>query len=172
MAKVITYSRRFPAHHSKKGQPTHFITKFWRSASNWPGLIWLKENNGEALASIDEELAHYFEHGGKVFPKKGHTIRAGHRFQPGDYFSPRVWSEGPYKSPMVKIAPDIMVEKTWDFRVDRDGDMWLNNVPLLWDKLLLIIKNDGLDEKDFLEWFKYPKEFDGQIICWDNTIIY
>ncbi|MGL4598529.1 MAG: hypothetical protein ACRCYO_13510 [Bacteroidia bacterium] len=29
MAKVITFSRVFPAHHPKKGQPTHFVEKVW-----------------------------------------------------------------------------------------------------------------------------------------------
>ncbi len=35
-----------------------------------------------------------------------------------------------------------------------------------------IAKNDGLDIDEFMAWFKYPKPFEGQIICWNENIGY
>lgn len=66
----------------------------------------------------------------KSFDPKGHTVRAGHRFKPGDIVSLRVWGNdvnpksgrsGPYHSKQIIIAPDIQVKKTWDFEIDACG---------------------------------------------------
>ena len=32
--------------------------------------------------------------------------------------------------------------------------------------------NDGLSLAELLKWFKYPKPFKGQIICWNDKISY
>ena len=35
-----------------------------------------------------------------------------------------------------------------------------------------IAKNDGLEVSDFLNWFKHPSNFSGQIICWSDSVEY
>jgi hypothetical protein len=104
---------------------------------------------------------------------KYHTIRAGHHFKVGDFFSPRVWSGKPYASKQIQFAPDIAVKKVWDFEI-RDYRYWLNRkwIGSTSDKMLEIAINDGLGLDDLHSWFKYPKPFYGQIICWNENINY
>lgn len=121
---------------------------------------------------------------------KHHTIRAGHRWKVGDWFSPRVWSGKPYNSKMIQFAPDIQVKKTWDFEMDDCGvcaiakqgeqviytfeydDQWPDSLDNE------IAKNDGLSPEDFYFWFSRSPEFRkkqgfaGQIICWNESIEY
>lgn len=40
------------------------------------------------------------------------------------------------------------------------------------EKVFEIAENDGLTSDDLLAWFKYPKPFSGQIICWNHNIKY
>lgn len=96
---------------------------------------------------------------------KWHTIRLGHRFKEGEYFSPRVWSGKPYNSKQIVLAPDVMVKKVWSFY----KDPWQWKIPGTVEELS---KNDGLSLVDFLDWFDSKKPFDGQIICWSDKIQY
>ena len=171
MARTLTFSRRFPVSHPKKGVFTHFVEKFWRSGNNWPGLDWLQENNGTDIASIKDACTTFIAAQGKPARSKGHTIRAGHRFKPGMHFSPRVWAEGPYNSPQIKIAPDVLVFNTLRFE-SKGGFFFLEGKKLHPDSVSIIAANDGLELEDFLRWFKHPKAFDGQIIIWDQLIDY
>jgi len=109
MSKVITFSRVFPAHHPKAGQETHFVEQIW---------------NGLNILSLpvpkNKDLPHDFMW--SILPLsnygyKYHTIRAGNRWKVGDKFSPRVWSDKPYKSKQIIIAPDIEVVKVWDVEI-------------------------------------------------------
>ena len=117
-------------------------------------------------------MATYFS----VEPKY-HTIRAGHRWKVGDYFSPRVWSKKAYHSPQIIIGPDIEVKKTWDIIIKPDDSLFINgqdcgmfiSFNAIVEKLA---KNDGLSTEDLLNWFPNKKEFDGQIICWNPKIEY
>lgn len=113
--------------------------------------------------------------GFKMEPKH-HTIRSGHRFKEGDWFSPRVWSGKPYNSKQIIIAPDIQVKKEWKFDLC-DDYIWINakkHCHVLEHELLeSFAMNDGLESQDLLDWFKYPKETqDNQIICWNENINY
>ncbi len=102
---------------------------------------------------------------------KYHTVRAGHRYKPGDSFSPRVWSDNPYHSKQITFAPDLEIQSVWDFEIklsDEGGEV----VGFGADTVGAIARADGLSFVDFMKWFKYPKAFDGQIICWDKSIKY
>lgn len=169
MAKVITFSRTFPVYHPKAGQPTYFVEKFLNS---FPETF---EN-----ISIDEYFTDLnggrFYSGGlinvDILEPKYHTIRAGKRWKVGDYFSPRVWSGKPYNSKMITIAPDTLIKKVYDFKID-GGVFFINNNKVYFEDILYdIAHNDGLVRKDFFAWFKYPTNFDGQIICWNENINY
>jgi hypothetical protein len=158
--RVRTFSRTFPNYHPKAGEATHFIEKLWASIGK-PGkeiidqFIWPD-------GWLEQE-----------FIPKHHTIRKGHHFKVGDWFSPRVWSGKPYNSKQIIIAPPIQVKKVWDFEV-RDGWFYLNSDMVASANFLnSIAKNDGLDTKDLMDWFQYPKDSgEMQIICWNENIEY
>lgn len=172
MAKVITFSRTFPAYHPKKGQPTYFVEKFIRSAHPKLNVF-----NRSDLSFIDSQVLN--RETGKTEDFKHHTIRSGNRWKPGDYFSPRIWSDKPYNSPMITIAPDTIIVKTWDFEITNRGCIYLDG-KRIWkdfenkqaDSLFPIAANDGLTVVELLQWFKHPKPFKGQIICWNESINY
>jgi hypothetical protein len=179
MSKVITFSRVFPAYHPKKGQPTYFIEKIWRSLLDQDKNP-MYSDLGEFIYDVGEKLGYAYADDAlnatvKAIPKP-HTIRAGNRWKAGDLFSPRVWSGKPYYSPQIIIAPDIQVKKTWDFVIDVSGEYLVNGECIPTSKELLPIAiNDGFKELDDFElWFKLKKgkSFEGQIICWNDKITY
>ena len=93
MSRVITFSRHYPSYHPRKGELTYFEYKVCRS-------IW------DLKLFSDSDLIYYPDFPAYVaygHPPKCHTIRAGHRFKPGDWFSPRVWSGKPYNSKQIII---------------------------------------------------------------------
>jgi hypothetical protein len=165
MSRVITFSRTFPSYHPKKGQPTYFIEKIWKS-----------------LGGVSREFTDPFVIG-QDFKKsivwgyqlvegvKYHTIRSGKRWKVGDKFSPRVWSGKPYNSKMITIAPDIEIRKVWDFEMD-GRVFYIDGKYYLYTHLNEVATNDGLILEELLQWFKYPGIFQGQIICWNENINY
>lgn len=170
MSKVITFSRVFPSYHPRKGEPTRFIEKIYAGLAD--GRPDFKIPN-DANALWD-----WYEYYNCVAPKH-HTIRAGHRFKVGDKFSPRVWSGKPYRSKQIIIAPDIEVKKVWGLEI-KDSEIRIRgsertacrlyDVPA--NEIPFIAVNDGLSFIDFMHWFQFPKNFEGQIICWNENIIY
>lgn len=165
MAKVITFSRTFPSYHPRKGEPTFFLEKFWSS-------IGMKN---EEIISQFIWPSDWFD---QKHQPKHHTIRLGHRFKVGDWFSPRVWSGKPYKSKQIIISPDIQVKKTWNLEIDEAG-VWAIGLPGTQLKYTddkqdsEIALNDGLSEQDLYWWFKDSKKpLAGQIICWNENIEY
>lgn len=167
MAKVITFSRTFPAYHPRKGEPTYFVEKFiksWDEAHSIEDLIKapLIDHN-----IFNEEV--WFN----CLPKH-HTIRAGHRFKAGEYFSPRVWSGKPYNSKQIIIAPDTEIKKVWNFEM-KTGLLTGDKTLLIEGKKIFfqenkLAENDGLNKFDLYDWFQKP--FKGQIICWNENISY
>ncbi len=167
MARVITFSLFYPPYHPLGGEPTNFVEKIW--------------------AGFDDELDRKAEHyimnyplkiEDKNFDPKYHTTRFGRRFKKGDYFSPRVWSGKPYRSPQIIIAPDLEIKNTWDVEID-ECDVWAIGKPGTQIKYLddkqsaAIARNDGLTEQDLYFWFKEAKKpFLGQVICWNKNIKY
>lgn len=168
MSRVITFSRVYPSYHPRKGEETYFVEK-----------LLLSLNNG--LEHIDKSYLL-----GKFLPPKHHTIRAGNRWKVGDKFSPRVWSDKPYRSKQIILAPDIEIKKIWDFSVKKSqmGNLLFFSNLIKTDifncvedeTISLISKNDGLDTNDFYDWFKpYANktyEVECQIICWNDKISY
>jgi len=183
MSKVLTFSRVFPSYHPRKGEPTYFVEKIWNS-------LWLNGKRDIDYKMVcdlnpDKDIWDYWMKIERLEQNpKHHTIRAGHRWKVGDKFSPRVWSGKPYQSKQIIIAPDIEVKKVWDFKINVDDDyvlMTIDDWPLFeenmtfqshFDALEELAKNDGLTSDDFKSWFKYPSNFDGQIICWNDKIEY
>jgi hypothetical protein len=163
MAKVITFSRTFPAYHPKAGQPTYFVEKFYNSL--------FSRNN---LMDYPKGL----EINGSILEMKNHTIRAGERWKKGEYFSPRVWSGKPYNTPQIILAKDTLITDIYDFEISKHAVIYLNRKPIYefcgeyTGVIKTVAKNDGLEPNELLDWFKYPKEFNGQIICWNKNARY
>ncbi len=195
MSKVIIFSEFYPKYHPKAGKGTLFPEKIIAGLSN--KSEWLQWHIKEQLKDIPtskvsmyydnviHDLTYYEEN------RKYHTIRRGNRWKVGDWFSPRVWSGKPYRSKQIQFAPDIQVKKVWKILV------WWNNTICIWleeqntkewtfinksyeqhPSIPLIIRNDGLETKeDFFSWLTYgltktKPAFEGQIICWNDKIIY
>lgn len=191
MARVITFSRNFPSYHQKKGEPTCFIEKIWNS-------LYVDALNEKFLIPFEEDLYQlnkgmpYHEYmtfrdaliiSRTKFKPKYHTIRGGNRWKAGDIFSPRAWSGKPYHSKQIVIAPNIEIKKVWDIEIkkaykqlplDYDTDIIINHKFYHTDDEIMktLAMNDGLSLAELLQWFKYPKPFQGQIICWNENIEY
>lgn len=190
MSRVITFSTAYPAYHPKKGQPTYFIEKCWRSLvdngiNEWDFAPYEYEYNQHFPCKYtpEEQI--------KNHTGKHHTIRAGNRWKVGDKFSPRVWSGRPYNTPQVTIAPDIEIKKVWKFEIYYfpDEDILVPMEVFIDDRFYCeigsaawneIASNDGLTGQDLTSWvvkknFKFIKGvpiFSGQIICWNENINY
>ncbi len=190
MSKVITFSRQFPSYHPKVGEPTFFVEKFWNSVTkdrphflmSYYAICNFNEKMEESAKPLLWDFWKTTKKADEVTEAKHHTIRAGHRFKVGDKFSPRVWGNdinpksgksGPYHSKQIIIAPDIEVKKVWDFDKDLlSKNFILNGKEISPDYLMDVAKNDGLELADLLLWFKYPKPFEGQVICWNEKLTY
>jgi hypothetical protein len=164
MARVITFSRHFPATHPSKGEKTRFVERIWS------GLLpmfnrklmhsWLDEHDGVLwdISYVDWLIKNQV-------PPKIHTIRKGCRFKKGDDFSFRVWSGNPYASKQVQFAPDLFVIDTPRFKTD--GLHYYVNNERKWGQSSMLADNDGLLLADFAAWFPEPME--GQIILWHKN---
>ncbi len=161
MAKVITFSTKFPSYHPKMGQPTYFVEKVLKSIDPRKQInVWGRTD----LTYIDSIALHGCS-------PKHHTIRASNRWKVGDMFSPRIWSGKPYRSKQIQFAPDIEVKKVWAVEVDINGVFSLDG------KYIDVTSggfapNDGLSDDDLLNWFPVGKVFKGQAICWDENVKY
>jgi hypothetical protein len=148
MAKVITFSKTFPAYHPKAGQPTYFVEKFYNSLFSRNNLM----NYPKGL-EINES----------ILEMKNHTIRAGERWKKGEYFSPRVWSGKPYNTPQIILAKDSLITDVYDFEISKHAVIYLNRKPIYefcgeyTGLIKTVAKNDGLEPNELLDWFKYPK---------------
>lgn len=99
MSKVITFSRTFPSYHPRKGEPTYFVEQILE----WLWDTWEENpypNVPEMLIDLNCREDSWTEEDIMIFNDqlepdlrqwKGHTIRAGQRFKPGDLFKPVVW---------------------------------------------------------------------------------
>ena len=178
MAKVITLARTFMKGHPRAGDPTYFVEKVLNSLGidyhSEAYLLMLWELNPKIK---EEAIASFFMGLGLLndtSDEKPHTIRNGHRWKDGDMASLRVWSGKPYNSPQIIIAPDVEIKKVYDFNID--GFKFILNRKLLYHQhvstwhshMEKLCSNDGLNFCDFLDWFKVPSKFDGQIICWKD----
>jgi hypothetical protein len=183
---VTTFSRNFLKGHPKEGQPTQFIEKIWKSLG---GVSTEYTNKFIDGTDYKKSIVWGYQ---LVEGVKYHTIRAGHRFQVGDFLVPKVWSGKPYRSKPIQIAPPIEIVKTWDFEChteNDDGESDWSFIKFL-DKqftcysneylnpvIKQVAQNDGFtDPQDFLDWIRpktrHSEPLIGQIICWNKSIEY
>lgn len=173
MSKVRTFQRVFPSYHPLAGKPTYFVEKVWKSLY----LITGFEVNYKMICDLNPKLDadvlrpfwNSINH--SIEDLKHHTIREKHHLNVGDWFSPRVWSGKPYRSKQIVIAPDIQVKSSYTFSIYRSSfhvDTWTRGKGFI----TKVAENDGLSYIQFLDWFKFPRPFDGQIICWNDQIKY
>lgn len=156
MAKIITFSLKFPAYHPKSGNKTFFVEKIWNGFSI-NILPYIK--NYENIFEIDPQIA-----------SKYHTIRVGKRWKTGDKASLRIWLGRPYFSKQIEIAPEVTII-VFDFEII-DKNFLINGRKIGSLESVELAMNDGLLFKDFLNWFQFPNNFYGQIICWNDKIKY
>ena len=167
MAKVITFSQKFPSYHPKAGQPTYFVEAFYKS------LFVMK--------CLPKELEESFNH--EVFLNgmtKHHTVRSGNRFKKGDFFSPRVWGtdvnpksgkSGAYHSKQIILSHDTEIMNVWDIEINEATEISINGKFISYGWEVELANNDGLSWQEFNDWFvKLP--FKGQIICWNDAVSY
>lgn len=161
--RVITFAKQYPGYHPRKREPTYFVQKILHS---------LVTPNYKPVTEIGT-------------PPKFHTIRAGNRWKVGDKFSARYWGDdinektgkaGPYQSKQIEFA-QLEVKKVWSIKID-GYLIWINKELFSWHshshEVEKLAKNDGLTINDFWDWFpkKKGKVFEGQIICWNDSIDY
>lgn len=178
MAKVITLARTFMNDHPRAGEPTCFVEKVLNTLHDhdihmtFAHLIDLNEKKIKSGKLSKNQLWDFwynldFEN---VDQRKPHTIRNGHRFKQGDMVSLRVWSGKPYNSPQIIIAPDVEIKKVYPIQTWKGYSIFtvdgIDRHPLT---IAEIAKNDGLTTDDFLSWFKFPSDFEGQVICWGEV---
>lgn len=159
--KVITVSRTFPSYHPKAGQLTHFVEKIQNS-------IGMKTIPAEPQA-IREFIDWGYIMSDKLMPKH-HTIRSGHRLKTGEMASLRIWSAKPYQSKQITFAEVKVICFDFELKCVEGYSQAIVNTSS--QPLSEVAFNDGLEEQDLLDWFKYPKPFTGQIICWNPKITY
>jgi hypothetical protein len=146
MAKIITFSRYFPAGHPRAGLPTYFVEKLLKGFPIRPDAL-----DTSGIKTDD------------LLNPKLHTIRKGDRWKEGDFFSPRFWSGLPRRSKQVVIAPDQRIVKIMNFTIKGEA-CYLDDRLLNQKDLIKLAANDGLTLPDFQAWF--PEDFNGQVICW------
>ena len=186
MAKVITFSRNFPATHPKAGLPTLFVEKILKC---WveTGIISLSKAsevgrnlNIDSIQYIDDARQYF-----KLIEPKLHTIRAGKSRKVGEKFSPRVWTGKPYASKQLEIAPEMEWKTVLDFDIEIkkdyitvliDGQLFYEERGVFCTQvgaLTDLAKNDGLGLDDFKAWFGWCKQsFEGQLLSWVDLQTY
>ena len=151
MFRVMTFAKTFPKYHPNAGEPTHFKTKIEMSSCFQPNSV-MEGQEGEI---------HYV---------KFHTIRAGHRWNVGEMFLPRQWSEMPYTSKQESLGEDMTILKIWGFMIDIESDgsfsYWIlgdrcQHRLLTYYELKIIAQNDGLTLPQFIDFFTSVPRFKG-----------
>ena len=190
MAKVITFSRQFPKGHPKAGQPTYFVEQVLNAleiymptnSADYQRLLFKLNTKSIAEGKLSYEDIVRFCSSLNVAEARNklHTIRSGNRWKAGEIASPRVWTGTPYNSPQIIFAPEVMIKSTPEFMIHTDrhektwidiGSSYFHHSDEHINKSIIptVAKNDGLSLQDFLDWFKYPNTFFGQILCWKEV---
>lgn len=184
MSKVIIISRHFPAYHPQAGSPTFFVEKFYNA-------FYEDALNNRFQMPFEDDLIELNREKHKVdifgfkdslirgrsdkFAPKYHTIRKGKRWKAGDMFSPRVWSDVPYDSQQIILAPDQQLKQVWDFEIVMEDGLpirYIDGMEISYGTVEKLSINDGLTVDEMYHWFKQPSEFSGQILCWNDKISY
>ena len=186
--RVLTFSRTFPKGHPRHGEQTFFVEQILNSIllRGENGIINRNDIKPEILPLIND----FVLLDGRTC--KHHTIRAGNRFKPGNMVSMRIWSGKPRRSKQIEFV-QVEVKKTWEIEINNRfgkasfevvingviyGQLHYGNDRNVNEAgLITLAKNDGLELKDFVDWFEiHPKKtglrFAGQIICFNENINY
>lgn len=173
MAKVIGFSRFYPATHLRAGQPTYFVEKIL----NGFGIDYQSQDYLHLLRKLNHDRLQLAEDlwGELVAIPKGElqtkftTIRETDTWKQGDVFSPRVWSGAPYKSKRLKIYNEWELVGVKSFIVNDTGFCKLGD--MLAPSIKYIAERDGLHKLDWEAWFKYPKKYYGQQLTFNDQLI-
>lgn len=171
MAKVITFSRKFPKGHAKAGSQTYFVEQILKylniKTCSESYLNWLISNNPnlERYVLVDFQKSLIPHDNAKV-----HTIRGSKNFDAGEVFSPRVWTGKPYMSKQLIFAPEIIIKNIFPVTITIESGC---DISIIKDRIKLdtstVAINDGLTKADFFSWFnngvKDSKE-EMYVICW------
>lgn len=178
MAKVRTLSRTFMKGHPKEGQPTYFVEKFYnqqgikyKSESFLKRLMYFNIVNIESGKLTREDIIEFWKSLKPTEEDKHHTIRNGEHFKAGDKISLRTWFGKPYATPQIILAPDIPLKKVYKFQIMKK-EMFIHDRQMGSIETVDMAIADGLRTRDFLDWFKFPKEFSGQVLIWSDKIKY
>lgn len=173
--KVITVSRNFPAYHIKAGEPTYFIEQIYNDV--FAGCAFVLELLKELNPKIDIEILDKLNDSldVDVTDLKRHTIRKGKRWKNGEEASLRIWSGKPYNSKQIEFARVKLTVIDFEIKED-DADepsIYLNGkhyAQIGATDSIKIANNDGLMLDDFKSWFRYPKNFSGQLLSWSGNL--
>jgi len=157
MSRPIMLSKVFLKGHPREGELTEFRKKMYAS-------LYIRELRNGLIYKIKPVRE-------VNFTPKSHTIRAGHRWKVGDFFSPREWSGTPYRSKQTVLFDDIEIKKVWDVKITADFRIFVGGDEII-NHIQDLARNDGLSLHDFMFWFAGSLPFDGQIICWNNDVDY
>jgi len=180
MSRILTFSRTFPAYHPRKGEPTYFVeailSQLGIDYTSYNYFDWIVKNNPKIDSSFLEDFMDSLKQ--NIYPKS-HTIRNHvHPLKVSEFINPNCWAGKPYNKTkegywQIKFAPDIEVKKTWDIQILNAPTFFETKINgKEFNSWTLLAKNDGLSAVDMLDWFKHPKPFNGQIICWNENIKY
>ena len=135
--QILTFSRVFPASHSKAGQPTGFEEKL---------------RAGSKIHTIRADKK-------GVWKKAEEAISEGRK-----YLSARVWTGRPYNSEQREIMTTGRIglqSITMTYSVDDPlPEAWVDGKQV---PVELLAKNDGLSGEDFVEWFFGTKLYSGNV---------
>lgn len=136
---VLMVSRVFPSKHKRKGEPTYFVEKLNQG-------VFPEKHLGIIAPKITTIRSNY-----ELWKKRIDEVNEGKAI-----LSLRYWSGKPYCSKQVEFA-----------RFDKDSGIGIQELYFLQGSLLdpsiccnrrinpyELIKNDGLNNEDFFEWFK------------------
>jgi hypothetical protein len=169
MAKVITFSTRFPAWHPRAGERTYFPEKILLGLPQYAGLPRQQFINLPVFRKYDCAIGLL-----DSFAPKYHTIRAGNRWKVGDKASLRIWTGRPYASKQAKIVEeDVEVAKVFDITIKKLFDITFVHIngQQVTDVRQLAL-NDGLTLPDMLAWLEPGLPFTGQILCFNPIVNY
>jgi hypothetical protein len=152
---VLSVSQRFPTTHKKKGEPTGFVPKIYMNKTI--GNLDIDYLGEDEKRIIQEATKSYW-----MFVKR-HTIRGNYdlwkkriaKVEKGEaIISIRIWSDKPYKSKQIEVFQLSNKNGVGIQQIQLSKEMLKNPNSLFYSHTLNeVALNDGLDYKDFYDWF-------------------
>lgn len=178
-----SFSRFFPAHYPRKGEPTNFVEKIsvgWGvpalGDTFFEPLDYHAMNPGKPFNLINDfekQIRNYWDTRNPAFKIKKHTIRKGHKCEVGQVYIPFAWSGIPYRSPTVIFHHPYEIKRVIPIHIDRSGSFFMHGARMTATKIDALAMNDGLTTPDFLSWLITPQVmkdgFFGQVRIWNDT---